>query len=133
MNKIEALLKTRNHWYILEITGDYDKGIYGPAYDWMHECACCQFVHTLTDVYPGYNEDPEQNSAYVPACSAFCPLTGYAWDELGCLDPNSPYEIWSDVLNDYSPSKIEKRRKYAREMLYYINLAITDYYTKQSS
>ena len=133
MNKIEALIKTRNHWYILEITGDYDKGIYGPAYDWEHKCACCQFVYDTTKIYPGYEGDPSKDLDYIPECSAFCPLTGYAWGENGCLNPNSPYSKWENGPNNYDHHNIEERRKYAREMLYYINLAITDYYTKQSS
>lgn len=130
MNKIETLINTRNQWYILEITGDYDKEIYAPAYNWAHDCACCQFVWDKTDIYPGYGEDPTQNSGYVPTCSAFCPLTGYAWGEKGCISANSPYNKWSDVPNNCHHYNIEERRKYAREMLYYINLAITDYYTK---
>lgn len=133
MNKIEALIKTRNHWYILEITGDYNKGVYEPAGVWEYECACCQFVWDKAALFPGYSEDHKQNSGYVPACSTFCPLTGYAWGEEGCISANSPYNKWSDVPCNYFTHNIEERRKYAREMLYYINLAITDYYSKQSS
>ena len=129
MNKIEALINTRNHWYIMEITGHWDKGVYKHAERWIHECACCEYVLRNTNIIPGVEITSSGDT--VGECMQCCPLTGYAWDERGCVFTNSPYCKWSDVPSLPDKQNTEERKKYGREMLYCINLAITAYYTKE--
>lgn len=116
MTKWESLIKCRNHWQWLAITGDRIKRTYNPAIDWIHGCACCEYTSKVETYYAFWD------------CNE-CPLTGFSWYSLGetgysfCdrLSNNSVYAEWKIARF------IEDRQKYAQKMVDACNRAIEAY------
>ena len=83
MTKFESLIKCRNHWQWLAITGSEDKRSYAPSLEWTACCACCEYTEQTTKQ---------------KGCEGFCGLMGYAWEpcdwDVPCLRPHSLYKQW---------------------------------------
>ena len=113
MTKFESLIKCRNHWQWLAITGSPYKLSYEPSYGWMSACACCEYVENL-------------NTS--PLCEGICPLMGYAWFEtvptIGtdapCLKPQSLYFRWRQA------ETLKELQLCAQKMVDACNRAIED-------
>lgn len=104
MTQWESLIKCRNHWQWLWITGSADKESYPPSEEWKYGCACCEQLHT---------------DCYV------CVLLGYAWsmaisDKAPCADEGSLYFNW---LYAETPGE---RSYWAHQMVNACNKAIED-------
>ena len=113
MTKFESLIKCRNHWQWLAITGSDDKKSYEPSYGWMYACACCEYTSKL-EKYDMFWD-----------CSK-CPLTGYAWEKLERKtsfcdhDQDSYFKLW------FQGSSKKERQFYAQKMVDACNRAIED-------
>ena len=66
MNNLQALIKCRNLWQWLAITGSNDKESYKPAKRWPYNCVACMKAGSTKST------DRERN------CDN-CVLLGYAW------------------------------------------------------
>lgn len=104
MTELDALIKCRNHWQWLMITGDWRKRAYLPSNHWVDECACCEFV---TD------------SGRLERDCKLCPLVGIAWSYgwNGCVADLTPYVRWQVADGD-------ERIFWANRMVYACNQAI---------
>ena len=119
MNKMQALIKCRNLWSYMAITGLSQKTDYKPARRWAFQCPCCMKAGaTLT--YLGENSDSRD-------CTK-CILNGYAWGHpikysyvMCYYDSNSYFKQWdSDVNSDIT------RKYWAMRMVQACNRAIED-------
>ena len=106
MTKFESLIKCRNHWQWLAITGSDDKRSYEPSLLWEACCACCEYT--------------EQNTKQ-ESCEGFCGLMGYAWEPCDwdepCLRPHSLYLQWKQS---------DDKKAAAQKMVDACNCAIED-------
>ena len=119
MNKMQALIKCRNLWSYMAITGSRQKTDYKPARRWAFQCPCCMKAGaTLT--YLGENADNRD-------CTK-CILNGYAWghavnySQIICYRDNSSYfKQWDEC----TLSRID-RIHWAKRMVQACNRAIED-------
>lgn len=113
MANFESVIKCRNHWQWLAITGSNDKKSYEPSLEWEQNCACCEYVSKL-EVYDQFWD-----------CSK-CPLTGYAWEGVDRVtsycdhDHDSYFKLWLHA------SSKKERQFYAQKMVDACNRAIED-------
>lgn len=70
MNKLQTLIKCRNLWAWLAITGSNDKCSYKPARRWAYACPCCMYAGAV--IKNGEHFEYNRN------CNK-CPLNDYAW------------------------------------------------------
>ena len=115
MNKLQALIKCRNLWSYMAITGSDLKSDYKPARRWAFHCLCC------------VKAGATRIAGFIPRDCRKCILNGYAWKStnrkcgLPCeYDPNSYFDLW-DKCTDPT-----KRKYYALRMVYACNQAIED-------
>lgn len=101
----QAIIKTRNHYGWLAITGDENKESYAPATKaGMNCCFCCEFCRGNG----GCNN---------------CPLNGYAWEQsnnVQCVGRNSVYKMWGKAKTK------EDRQYWAMQMVRACDKALED-------
>lgn len=119
MNKMQALIKCKNLWSYLAITGSFQKSDYKPARKWAFECPCCMQAGAVMPYHLGADDSNRD-------CRK-CILNGYAWKaatepkQTMCLyDEESYFYLW-----DNSRTK-RKRRYYAMQIVQACNRAIED-------
>ena len=116
MNNLQALIKCRNLWQWLAITGSNSKGSYKPAKRWPFNCAAC--MKAGSTMYT----DAKRN------CDN-CVLLGYAWSNvvranLFC-ESNSSYSYYRSWELNMHTNKYD-RMYYANQIVNACNKAIED-------
>ena len=119
MNNLQALIKCRNLWQWLVITGDDDKESYKPAKRWPYNCAACMKAGSTKESNRKRNCDN-------------CILLGYAWsnavrNSVFC-ESNSEYSYYSyyKVLEWIHHYEKKKHKYYANQIVNACNKAIED-------
>lgn len=112
-SRFQTLIKTRNHYGWLAITGDEDKESYEPAIEaGVNCCFCCKFTDD--------DDDDDGNGG----CDN-CPLNGYAWKQnnnfVQCHnDPDSIYKKW------HRAKTVEEKQYWAMRMVKACDKALED-------
>ena len=93
MTRFETLIKCRNQWQWLWITG-LAKESYKPSLRWESQCACCEYICSLPEIESCVN----------------CPLNYYAWDykasRCSCYGLGSLYLNWLRADDKKSAAKL---------------------------
>ena len=118
MNNLQALIKCRNLYQWLAITGDSNKESYKPSNRWSYNCAACMKAGSTK------YSDGNRN------CNN-CVLLGYAWGgayKVKCFcesnELDSYYELWHN--NRFNHTYINERKYYANRIVNACNKAIED-------
>ena len=118
MNNLQALIKCRNIWQWLAITGNQYKYSYKPSKRWPYNCTACMKAGSTK------RSDKNRN------CNN-CVLLGYAWSDavlsdIFCVNSKkySYYRLWTN--NYFNSTYIDKRKYYANCIVNACNKAIED-------
>lgn len=118
MNKFQTLIKCRNLWAYMAITGSGDKEDYKPARRWAFECPCCMYAGAIKIQNESRDENRDCNK---------CILNNYAWDitytkRMHCVyAQNSFYSKWE------TREHILDRQYWAMRMVQACDKAIENY------